>query len=58
MSGWNITESIAAEIGNGNLMSSAMALSRNIEEIHISELDITQYELVPAAELSGIAHYI
>ena len=34
-----------------------MALSRDIEEINIAVLDITQYELVPAPEFPGTARY-
>ena len=36
MSRWNIIENIAAEIGN--LISSIIAISRNIEKIPMTEL--------------------
>ena len=54
MSRWNITENIIAEIRNQ--ISSAMALSWNVEDIHKAVLGITQYELVPAPlpQKSGI----
>ena len=43
---------------NGKQISSVIALSRNIEKIHMAVLDITQYELVPATEFPGNTHYI
>ena len=53
MSRWNITENIATEIGQN--ISSDLALSRNIEKIHIAVLlSIAQYELVCAPEFAGI----
>ena len=56
MSRWSITENITAEIGNK--ISSAMALSQNIEGMHMVVLGITKYELVPATEFHGTARYI
>ena len=50
MSWWNMVDNITVKIGD--YISSAMALSRNIEEIHIAVLlGITHYELVPAPGL-------
>ena len=53
----NIMANIAAEIENW--ISSAKALSRNIEEIHmVVLLGSNQYELVPAPESLGTALHI
>ena len=52
MSWWRNIESIVAKIRS--LISSAKALSGNIEEIHmVVLLDITLYDLVPAPESIG-----
>ena len=56
MSRWNITENITEEVENQ--ISPAMALSRNIEEVHMAVLNICQYEVVPIPEFPGTARYI
>ena len=35
-----------------------MTLSRNIKEIHMAVLDISQYELVPAPQFLGTARHM
>ena len=52
MSRWNIIENIATEIDIK--ISSALALSRNIEESHFAVLSITQYLLVPIFESADV----
>ena len=52
----SVEHHITAEFGNW--ISSGIALSRNIEEIHMAVLGITEYELVTVPEFPRTVRYI
>ena len=53
-----MTTEIETHERNRELNQFAMALYRNIEEVHMAVLGITQYKLVPAPEFPGTTRYI